>query len=349
MRFSLELIPEHPVAELMEAIELAEELGFYGCYGADEIYHKDVWQILATAATRTTKIRLGLGATHVILRDPTFVAQAIATLDELSGGRALAALGIGNVAMLGQYGVDVKTSRPLARLREAHAVVRTMLDEGQVDYEGEFYRYRSVFTAARPVQPHVTVLIAATQGPRTFELGGEVADGLYAAGAYSHEALEYAASHFRVGAEKVGRDWTGLDATAGVLGVVAGDSAAAKQAARVLVAFYIPSKPRKLVERHGIAFGDVQPVADAFRSGDIQRAIELTTPELAERFAYAGTPDEWIERIRADVATTGFANLVITFGDPFLIELWSKRKVDGVPDLKGQLTLIAEKVMPAFV
>jgi 5,10-methylenetetrahydromethanopterin reductase len=66
----------------------------------------------------------------VIIKDPTVIAQQVATLDELSGGRAEAAFSIGNTAMLEQYHVEWKGTRPIAHLREAHRVMRTFLDEG---------------------------------------------------------------------------------------------------------------------------------------------------------------------------------------------------------------------------
>ena len=50
MQVSLQLIPEQPASELLEAIEIADELGYYACYSADEIYHKDAWLLFAAAA-----------------------------------------------------------------------------------------------------------------------------------------------------------------------------------------------------------------------------------------------------------------------------------------------------------
>ena len=88
------------------------------------------------------------------MRDPTYVAQLAATLDEFSGGRAEVVFGIGNIAMLEQYGVEWRGTRPIARLREAHEVMRTLLDQGSIDVAGDFYRYSGVSTAARPVQEH---------------------------------------------------------------------------------------------------------------------------------------------------------------------------------------------------
>ena len=100
MRFSYAPLPVNPATEIVDTIALAEELGFYGAYFPDETYHKDAWLIAAVAARQTNRIRLSPCATHVILKEPTILAQTIATLDELSDGRAEAVFGIGNIAML---------------------------------------------------------------------------------------------------------------------------------------------------------------------------------------------------------------------------------------------------------
>ena len=130
------MLPEQPADELLDAIQCADELGFHACYSADEIYHKDAWLILGAAASRTERVRLGPCVTPIFMRDPTYVAQLAATLDELSGGRAEVVYGIGNIAMLEQYGVEWRGTRPIARLREAHHVMRTVLDEGSIDFAG---------------------------------------------------------------------------------------------------------------------------------------------------------------------------------------------------------------------
>ena len=155
MKVSLQLIPDQPAEQLLAAARAADELGYYACYSADEIYHKEAWLLLTAAAIATERIRLGPCVAPVYLRDPTYVAQLAATLDELSGGRAEVVFGIGNIAMLEQYGVQWQGTRPIARLREAHQVMRTVLDEGAIDFEGDFYSYTGVTTAARPVQEHL--------------------------------------------------------------------------------------------------------------------------------------------------------------------------------------------------
>ena len=59
MLLSFQMLPEQPASELLDAVALADGLGYYGCYSADEIYHKDAWLLFAAAAQRTERIRLG--------------------------------------------------------------------------------------------------------------------------------------------------------------------------------------------------------------------------------------------------------------------------------------------------
>ena len=89
-----------PLSDSIDMIKTADDLGFYACYSVDEIYHKDMWLLFAAAADKTRNIRMGPNVTHVILRDPTLIAQRLATLDELTGGRAEAVVSFGNLVML---------------------------------------------------------------------------------------------------------------------------------------------------------------------------------------------------------------------------------------------------------
>ena len=346
MKFSYALLPDHPVGELVDSIVLADELGFFGAYGADETYHKDQWQIAAVAATRTKRIRLSPCVTHIILKEPTILAHSIATLDELSNGRAEAVFSIGNIAMLDQYHVDWKSGGQIKRLREAHHVMRTMLDDGKIDFEGEFYRYTGLFTSARPVQEHVPLKIGAMGGPKSMQLAGEIADGLHTACAYSPEALGYAVEHFSVGAERAGRSLDGLDLGDSLLGAIAPDGEVACRAGRILAAFYIPSMPPALLERHGVEPEQVAPVTEAFAAGDVQRALEATPEEIADRIMVAGTPEDWVRWLTETYAPAGLNHALVSFTDPFTVRAWAGIEVEGLPDLGEQVRIVGEQVIP---
>jgi 5,10-methylenetetrahydromethanopterin reductase len=340
------MLPEQPAPELLDAIVAADRLGYYACYSADEIYHKDAWLLFAAAAQRTERIRFGPCVAPIYMREPTYVAQLAATLDELSGGRAEVVFGIGNIAMLEQYGVEWRGTRPIARLREAHYVMRTILDEGAIDFEGDFYRYTGVTTASHPVQKHLPLKIGAMGGPKSMEVAGEIADGLHTACAYSPEALSYAVEHFQVGVERAGRHPDGLDLGDSMLGAVAPDGEVARRAGRILAAFYIPSMPPALLERHGIEPGRVARVTEAFAAGDVQRALEATPDDVADRIMVAGTPEEWARYLTETYAAAGLNHALVSFTDPFTLRAWAGIEVKGLPDLGEQVRLFGEQVLP---
>ena len=331
MLASFQMLPEQPVSELFDSIRIADELGFYGCYSADEIYHKDAWMLLAAAARQTERIRLGPCVAPIYARDPTYVAQLAATLDELSDGRAEVVFGIGNIAMLEQYGIEWRGTRSIARLREAHQVMRSVLDDGSIDFAGDFYAYSGVTTAARPVQEHLPLKIGAMGGPKSMELAGEIADGLHTACAYSTEALGYTVDRFGAGLERAGRVREGLDLGDCLLGAIAEDGNAARRAGRILAAFYIPSMPPALLDRHGIAHDEVAEINAAFAAGDVAGALAATPDAIADRLVVAGTPEDWLGWLEATFRPAGLDHALVSFADPFTVRSWAGIEVDGLP------------------
>jgi 5,10-methylenetetrahydromethanopterin reductase len=341
------MLPDYPLTDSIEMIKVADELGYYACYSVDETWHKDMWLLFAAAADKTHNIRFGPDVTHVFLREPTLICQQLATLDELSGGRAEAVVSTGNFSLMEQYHVDWAHRRPLSRLREAMHVMRTFLDDGKIDFEGDFFHYTGLFTAARPVQERIPLKMGAMKGPRSFEAAGEIADGMHHALSYSPEAYDYAIDHVKIGAERAGRNWQDLDLGAWIVSVVSEDSAAAKRAARILVAFYIPAMPPEQLARHGIDQAELQPMFDAFAVGDVAKAINMFSPEMAEKLSVAGTPEECAEQIKRDIEPSGINHIILALADAPLVELFSGQSVEGVPPITEQLRLVAERMIPA--
>ncbi|CAN5192015.1 5,10-methylenetetrahydromethanopterin reductase [soil metagenome] len=348
VRFSYCHVPDYPLAESIKMIQAADDLGYYACYSVDETYHKDMWLLFAAAADKTKNIRLGPNVTHLILREPTLIAQQLATLDELTDGRSEAVVSFGNLVMLAQYHREWQGKRPVARVKEGVQVMRTFLDEGTISHEGEFFNYTGLFTAARPVQDRIPLKIGAMGGPRSFEVAAEIADGMHSACGYSREHYEYAVEHVKIGAEKAGKDWQDLDIGAWVIMTVSEDSKAAKEAARIMAAFYIPAMPQGQIERHGLDYQSLQPITEAFGAGDVAKALELTTPEVAEKLSIAGTPAECADKLKTDILPTGVNHVIAAVTDPFLVKVFSGADVANVPDVIAQLNLIHDEVMPAL-
>jgi 5,10-methylenetetrahydromethanopterin reductase len=347
MKFSYVMLPDYPLAESLKSIQLADELGFHAVYAADETWHKDLWLLFAAAADKTSRIRMGPSVSAVVLREPSLIAQATATLDELTGGRAEVVLSSGNFGLLAQYGMDWSTQKPLSRVKEGVHVIRTLLDEGAITFDGEFFTYKGLFTFARPVADRVPVKMGAMAGPKSFQVAGEFSDGCHHALGYTREAYRYMYDNMRIGAERAGRNVDDLDIGAWCVFAVGEDSAKAKEAAKSMVGLYASAMPDSLLERNGVSPAEMKPILDKFVAGDLAGSIDATPDALADKLSVAGTPEECVDKVR-EMQAGGANHMICAITDAHLVKTFMGREVSGVPTVDEQLTLIAEKVMPAF-
>jgi len=348
VKFSYVMLPDYPLAQSLESIRLADQLGFYAVYAADETWHKDLWLLFAAASQTTKNVRFGPSVSGVTLREPTLIAQAVATLDELSNGRAEAVLSSGNFGLLAQYKIDWTHTKPLSRVKEGVHVMRTFLDEGTITFDGEFFSYAGLFTFARPVQEHLPVKMGAMRGPKSFEVSAEFSDGCHHALSYTREAYEYMMKHCTIGAERAGKDVQSLDLGAWVVFSVGADSARAKDAARSMVGLYASSMPHEQLRRNGVEPEELTPIIEAIGAGELAKGIELTSPELADKLSIAGTPEECVAKIRSEIAPTGINHMILAITDAALVKALMGRELEGVADVNTQLRLIHDKIMPEF-
>ncbi|WP_052668851.1 LLM class flavin-dependent oxidoreductase [Nitriliruptor alkaliphilus] len=345
-RFGLGLIATRSAGELVDLVRTAEQLGFDFCNLSDDPSARDPYAVVAAAATVTSTIRLGFSATHVYLRDPTLIAQSLATIDELSGGRVEAVVSFGDPSILDTYHVEWRGRRPLDRVREAIEVMRAYLDDGVVDHQGASFRYSGLQAGVRPIQAHVPLFVGALGGPRSFELAGEVADGVQC-GSTSAENSAYVVDHVRAGAKRAGRDPDTLQMGAYCFIAVSADGTAAVEAARRMTAGLLGSYPESMILRHGLDPAQVAPITAALEDGDMARALELTTPEIGEALTIAGTPEVCAERIRTDLVEPGIDHVQLAILEPAAVEADTGSRVDGLPDIRRQLQLVHDGVIAA--
>src|SRR5947209_8265249 len=91
------VLPGGTAPEQLEQAVLAERSGWDGVFVWEAAYGVDAWSLLSAIAVRTSRVRLGTMLTPLPWRRPWKVASQVATLDQLSGGRAVLAIGLGAV------------------------------------------------------------------------------------------------------------------------------------------------------------------------------------------------------------------------------------------------------------
>lgn len=347
MKFSYVMLPDYPLQESLASIRLADELGFHAVYAADETWHKDLWLLFAAAAASTSTIKMGPSVSGVVLREPSLIAQATATLDELTDGRAEVVLSSGNFGLLAQYKMDWAKQKPLSRVKEGVHVIRTLLDEGAISFDGEFFQYDGLFTFARPVADRVPVKMGSMRGPKSFQVAAEFSDGCHHALSYTKGAYEYMVEHMTIGAERAGKDVNDLDIGAWVVFATGEDSAVAKDAARSMVGLYASAMPHEQLERNGIDPADMAPIIEKLGAGDLAGSIDATTPEIGETLSIAGTPEECVAKLK-EIEAAGVNHMILAITDATLVKTFMGREIDGVADVDTQLRLVADRIMPAF-
>jgi probable F420-dependent oxidoreductase len=144
---------------------------------------------LAFAAGRTEKLKLGTSVQVLPGRNPALLAKEWATLDRMSGGRALPAFGLGNpiAAEHQAFGVAREDRAPI--FDEALPLIRRLWSEDDVDHDGEHFTYKQLTVRPKPTQQHLDVWLG---GRATSELRrcGRLGDGWLASFLTAAECAE---------------------------------------------------------------------------------------------------------------------------------------------------------------
>ena len=159
------VLPGGPAPEQLEQAELAERAGWDGVFSWETGYGVDPWTLLAAIAARTSRVRLGTILTPLPFRRPWKLASQLATLDQLSGGRAIVAVGLGALgAELPDTGEETDLKIRAARLDEGIDLMQTLWRGGD-RYDGAHYHYRTgtfgLAAMVRPVQQPIPIWVAA--------------------------------------------------------------------------------------------------------------------------------------------------------------------------------------------
>ena len=135
------VLPGGSATEQLEQAVLAERSGWDGIFVWEAAYGVDAWALLAAIAARTKRIRLGTLLTPLPWRRPWKVASQVATVHQLSGGRAILAVGVGAVDTgLPDTGEETDLRLRAGRLDEGIDLITTLWDGG-LSYHGRFYDF----------------------------------------------------------------------------------------------------------------------------------------------------------------------------------------------------------------
>ena len=295
--FALPALEDRRFVDVMNSALLAEDRG-YELILAPEAWGRDALVVLGAIAARTSKIRIGTGIVNVYSRSPALIAMAAATLDEISGGRAVLGLGVsGRAVVEGWHGVTM--AAPLTRLREVTEAVRAIVRRDRRGYQGETVRvvpgFRLAFTPPRERIP----IWHASLTPAALRQCGALADGWLPTLA-TPESLAADLAVVDDGLRSAGRERSEFTVAPMLLALV-GDRAEAVALVQKHVAYYVGGMGRFYAEalaRHG--FGDaVRRIKEEWDAGRRDAAADAVPGDLVDALAACGSADVCHARLAA--------------------------------------------------
>lgn len=302
VRYGVLVNAEYPHSELMRYARRSEELGFDAFWYADEKFYRETYTGLAACALATSRIVLGTGVTEPYTRHPALTALAVASLDELSGGRAVLGYGAGRVGFP-QMGITM--GRPALRLRESITVIRRLWAGERFSFEGQTITWNDA-QLQFPTRAGIPIYLAA-DGPHTLRLAGEVADGVIVPHCASPLILAPKLEFIRQGATRAGRG-AGPEVIARLDVSLSRDRSAAQYQGRLRLARFLWSQYPNIayLQTHGLT---LPPELDRRlqAAGPFQRTqeraallpfVDAIPTELVFPIACAGTPEDVAEQLR---------------------------------------------------
>lgn len=166
-------------AELLDMTRAIEDLGFDSVWVGEHLLYRwadreprgpwEAWTLMAAIAAVTERIELGPLVACTNFHNPALLAKQAATIDEISGGRFVLGLGAGwNETEFRAYGYPF--DHRVDRFEEAFTIVRTLLAEGAIDFDGRYYQARDCELLPRGPRPGGPPLMIGSRGPRMLRI-----------------------------------------------------------------------------------------------------------------------------------------------------------------------------------
>jgi alkanesulfonate monooxygenase SsuD/methylene tetrahydromethanopterin reductase-like flavin-dependent oxidoreductase (luciferase family) len=197
-----------PISEatVRTVAQRSEELGFADLWVTnntlDIVECFDSFTVLTWAAALTSRIRVGVSVLVLPVYHPVHVAHAVATLDRLSGGRAILGVGVGPPQKYASF--HVPDERKVRRFTESIALIRALWAGDDVTFDGEIYPEQHVELGVRPATP--PPIWMGSFHPDAMRRAARLGDGWMGAGGSGTAAFATAVPELRAALEAAGRD-----------------------------------------------------------------------------------------------------------------------------------------------
>lgn len=283
------LMADSGFGELLSLAEMAETEGFDSVWVGDSILARPRFELmttLAAVAARTKRVTLGSAVMLPALRQPVILANEIANLDHIAGGRLQLGLGMGSKTEAGAKeftACGVPPTERVGRFEETVAIMRRLWTEPSVSFTGRYFQLDDVRPVLRPVQPSGPPLWFAGSVEPAFQRVVRMGDG-WQPNSPTPEAFREASSRLSEIAREQGRDPARLHRSAYTTINVNAIAAQAHSELKAFIEGYYNSPFEVQSKRQGVCSGDAATCIDW-----LQRFTVAGANSIVVRF---GGPDQ---------------------------------------------------------
>lgn len=315
---------------MVELAVLAEKNGFDQCWVSHDVFMRSSFVTLTSIANHTQRVLLGNTILNPYTTSPAEIAMFVASLDELSNGRALCGISAGALEYMEWLGLPA--TRPLTRTREAVELIRLLVSGKNAEYNGkEFHWSKQAYMRYKLVRAKIPVYIGG-QGDKMLEYSGAAGDGALPI-LYPPDFAEYAVHKIREGATTAGKDPNDVEIAGCLWMSIAPTSDESKtDTLKELIAYFGPLLGEKGLATVGLSHEQFAEVHEVFKSKGIKEAGKMVNEKML-RLAIHGSPDECIARLER-VQNAGVD--VAMIGSPL------------GPDPKESIKILGDKIIPYF-
>lgn len=304
-RVALYLQDKHPIRDCLDHVRYAEDRGFDAVWQAESRLVREATVPMAAYAAVTDRIKVASGVINNWTRNPALIAATFSTLDDLAPGRVVLGIGAWWDPLARMVGIDRR--HPLQAMRETVAVVRALLADETVTFDGEFVHVEGIELdyVHQPRRPKdVPIYIGAT-GMKMMEVAGEIGDGVVlnylVSPTYNAQAMERLAA----GADRAGRSLDDIDRPQLIVCSLSEDRDEALDAARLLITQYLGQQPH-IMKASGVPQSLLDEVGAVLTwpatAEQVASASHLIPDDVVHMLTASGTPDECRAKVAEYVA-----------------------------------------------
>lgn len=285
----------HSAEETIGLAKKAEEIGMESVWIAEDYFQGGAFSIASACAVNTRDIQIGIGVINPYTRHPALIAMEAVSLDEISGGRTLIAMGASNKRWM-ELQAGIPYVKPLTAVKECTRIMKGLIRGEEVRFQGDYFQTGPLKLENKALRPNQPIFLGV-KGDKALVAAGEIADGVLLSAGSPLAYISYVRERLAIGAKNAGRDPAEIKIAVYLPTYIRENGQEAIDAMRPLTARYLGLHgANALTLSAGLKAEETEPFREAFLRGET--AALPVSDQMVDALVVAGDPQHCRRRIQ---------------------------------------------------